>query len=535
MLPQAGTGMNVRVAAQPRRGPWEPAWPWAAGPPPRRRRAFSLAELMIALALLGMGLLVIGGALPIGARYLEESANLATGEAAVNYGLDLMEQSLLLRRAVLDPDNPNADRPRWETGIFRPRNVLNGLPAKDPRFQEKDWEPVIKVRPLPVGYALVPGPNLPQQWQNWPEAQIASWLGSQFHVNDPWKETCPAAGDAAFVRPPLPMSAMVYPPPAGEGGWSRPRDFQQNPYAVPQGCDPTVWARQLALRRVTWVGFYRRVAYEQTSDPQLYELIVFAVRRPSDAHRFPGQTVGGGLLIVAGSSGEKAGDSAWAGGIAADVGAAGEVIARDSVGATGSGGATIGTGDDGVGAEKGGTHTDSGTMGGGTTLAGSYGNVDAVVPVPWLVTFTALPQPSGGFDSEGYYQDNSPALTFRIDASISGLFPVGTLFLPARNDDNPGLLSSGAQSYPTVGFGPPAPTALPLYKVVGRPDDTTVLVENNGFFPRRGENQTPLPGQWPVWVIPPAFAEKSGNVPIFDGKSAILSVGRRYVRLREVP
>lgn len=527
MLPQAGIGMNVRVAAQPRRGPWEPAWPRAAGPPPRRRRAFSLAELMIALALLGMGLLVIGGALPIGARYLEESANLATGEAAVQYGLDLMEQSLVLRGSVLDPDRPGDwSRPKWETGVFVPREETTG------QFN-RVWEPVIKVRPLPVGYALLPGPNPPDPWQNGPESQIMRWFGG-LPPEARFKETCPATGVEAFLRPPLPLSAMVYPPLAGDGGWARPRDFVQSPYAVPQGCDPTVWARKLDTRRVSWIGFYRRVGYGVGSDPRLYEMIVFAVRRPSDAHRFPGQTVGGGLFIVTGSSGEKAGDSAWTGGIDADTGAAGEVIARDSVGATGSGGATIGTGDDGAEAEKGGTHTDSGTMGGGTTLAGSYSNVDVVVPVPWLVTFTALPQPSGGFDSNGYHQNNSPTLTFRIDASITGLFPVGTYFIPARNDDDPGLLSGGTQIDAAVGFGPPAPTALPLYKVVGRPDDTTVLVENNGFFPRKGR-WTPHPVEWPVWVIPPAFAEKSGNVPIFDGKSPILSVGRRYVRLREVP
>jgi len=482
---------------------------------------------MIALALLGLGLLVIGGALPIGARYLEESANLATGEAAVQYGLDLMEQALVLRRQVLDPVNPNWSAPRWETPIFVPRETEGAA--------DYGWEPIIKVRPLPVDYVLFPQ-SLPQDWMNWPEGQIASWLGP---LNDQyrWKETCPAAGDAAFVRPPLPMTALVFPPLADQGPWDRGGNFFDGPYARPLRCDPTVWAQRLGERRVSWVGFYRRVAYGPGSDPRLYELIVFAVRRPTEAHRFPAQTVtrGMGLSVAARGGGNQAGDGASAGRVSMAGDAAAATERRDAVGATDGvvvGGVALRAGGGGADAEKDGLYSDAGTMGGGTTLLGSYNGTDVVTPLPWLVTFTALPQPPLGFDLDGHPLGNSPTLNFRIDSSISGLFPVGTLFLPARNDDEPG---SAPQESQRVGLGPPAPTALPLYKVVGRPDDTTVVVENNGFFPRRGNDQTPLPGQWPVWVIPPAFAEKSGNVPIFDGKSPVLSVGRRYVRLREVP
>lgn len=86
-----------------------------------------------------------------------------------------------------------------------------------------------------------------------------------------------------------------------------------------------------------------------------------------------------------------------------------------------------------------------------------------------------------------------------------------------------------------VGFGPPAPTTLPIYEVVDRPDATTVVVKFNGFYPRKGAD-TPAPGEWPVWVIPPAFEEVDGNNrPVFGKRSPILAVARRYIRLREIP
>ena len=100
------------------------------GPEARAPRpAFSLAEMMIALAILAMGLLVIGAALPIGIRYTRTSVNIATGEAAAEYALDLIEQSVCIPRRIWDP-NVGAGNQNGETGIFVPR--LPGTGVNDP-------------------------------------------------------------------------------------------------------------------------------------------------------------------------------------------------------------------------------------------------------------------------------------------------------------------------------------------------------------------------------------------------------------------
>src|SRR5512140_928880 len=63
-------------------------------------RGFSLAELMIALGVLAMGLLVIGAALPVGIQYSRDTINQATGQAAVSYALDLIEAHIAIERSV---------------------------------------------------------------------------------------------------------------------------------------------------------------------------------------------------------------------------------------------------------------------------------------------------------------------------------------------------------------------------------------------------------------------------------------------------
>lgn len=133
---------------------------------------------------------------------------------------------------------------------------------------------------------------------------------------------------------------------------------------------------------------------------------------------------------------------------------------------------------------------------------------------------------------------NAPAtLTFYCRPERSGLFPVGTIFIPARNDHRPDRIR-----FPNlpVGFGPPASTALPIYEVTERPDDSTIIVKFNGYYPMKGiPNQTqlgtPLAGEWPVWVVPPAFTEYQGGAPVAPDQCQIVAVARRYIRLREVP
>jgi hypothetical protein len=106
------------------------------------------------------------------------------------------------------------------------------------------------------------------------------------------------------------------------------------------------------------------------------------------------------------------------------------------------------------------------------------------------------------------------------------------MFVPAVNDHLP----SNNPLLRRAGFVPHAPDALPIYEVVERPDDTTVIVKNNGFYPwvAGGLNAQ----AWPVWVIPPAFREREppnmGGQPVYERRSPILAVARRYIRLREI-
>jgi hypothetical protein len=175
---------------------------------------------------------------------------------------------------------------------------------------------------------------------------------------------------------------------------------------------------------------------------------------------------------------------------------------------------------------------------------GLFLGVDTPVPVPWLVVFAdPLPAPSNSlpfFDPYGfpiYAGGAAPAtITFFCTPLVGSLLPVGSIFIPARNDvapSNPALVGATP-----VNFGPWAPTTLPIYEVVQRPNDTTVIVKFNGYYPRGGLGGltgTPKPTEWPVWVIPPAYEEGTSTNPVFPDKSPILAVARRYVRLREVP
>ena len=75
----------------------------------------------------------------------------------------------------------------------------------------------------------------------------------------------------------------------------------------------------------------------------------------------------------------------------------------------------------------------------------------------------------------------------------------------------------------------------PIYDVVERPDDTTVIVRNNGFYPWVASGNPSHTQAWPVWVIPPAFVERdSTGQPVYERTSPILKVIRRTVTLREI-
>lgn len=504
----------------------------------RRARSpagFSLAEMMIALAILGMGLLVIGAALPIGIRYTRASVNKATGEAAAEYALDVIEQNVCLRNTIL-----KAGVLKCEPGLFQPRNTGGEF--------EANYEPVIKVRPLHVrGIDARPGSAFYGQQANVTlaptEHSIRYWL-------PPNVDTTEADADASFgnltgpwMRWALPSVATVYPPITSDepfdlnsfvstvnGKYER-REVR-SPWSVPAGSE-TLKALD---RRIVWTAFYRRVSYAAGSDPALYEFIVVVLRVPGAGYRFPVQEPNDGGLSDSDGPGTSVGN-----------GENGEM----TVTGIGSLGPNGGYGSASAGASSG------GRPGGDGNAVGGASDIETAAPIPWLVCFQSLPTPPGGstaFNVDGYPLDafnnvvtvgspNAPAtLTFRCLARRSGLFPVGSIFIPARNDDTPDMIVP--QTIPPegrVGFGPPAPTALPIYEVTERPDDYTVIVKFNGYYPMMGtpgsgaNPHTPPGNEWPVWVIPPAFNEYEGNQPVAPDQCQIVAVARRYMRLREVP
>lgn len=515
----------------------------------RRARSpagFSLAEMMIALAILGMGLLVIGAALPIGIRYTRASVNKATGEAAVEYALDVIEQNVCLRGNILDR---SAMPPTLisEPGLFQPRSPTTGLP--DPTY-----EPVIKVRPLYVrAINAAPGTGFGQQEPDLPTRRVRTeqvaynWLLGILGSFDT-REVDPSGGNLdPWMRWALPSVATVYPPISSDepfdlnrfintvNGKYEPREVR-SPWSVPAGSE-TLKALD---RRIVWTAFYRRVSYEPGSDPALYEFVVVALRVPGAGYRFPMQDPNDGGVSIDGDEGPG------------------------TTGGNGENGEMTVTGQGNLGPSGGyGSAATGGSSGGhfggdGNSVGGASGD-ETGAPVPWLVSFDGnvyqpLPVPPQGFDPATGYpvgadgkimtvgSPNAPAsLTFRCTAQRSGLFPVGAIFIPARNDYRPFGVSMPQYR---VGFGPPAPTALPIYEVTERPDDTTVIVKFNGYYPMQGTPgqtalNTPPAGQWPVWVIPPAFAEYEGTFPnqqpVAPDQCQIVAVARRYMRLREVP
>lgn len=494
----------------------------------RRARSpagFSLAEMMIALAILGMGLLVIGAALPIGIRYTRASVNKATGEAAAEYALDVIEQNVCLRKTILKVGGL-----KCEPVLFQPRNTSGEFDA--------NHEPLIKVRPLHVrAIDSNPASQFFGQQELAPariraEEVVYRWMLSNSFVPTEL-ELDPGGVGVPWMRWALPSVATVYPPVSSDSVF-HPSSFFAGPYAArPVTAPPNGSETLKALdRRIVWTAFYRRVSYEPGSDPALYEFIAVALRLPGAGYRFPVQEPNDGGVSDSDGPGTSVGN-----------GENGEM----TVTGQGNLGPSGGYGSASAGASSG------GRPGGDGNAVGGASGIETAAPIAWLVSFYNLPNPPGGtaaFDRDtGYPLDannnvitvgspNAPAtLTFRCPARRSGLFPVGSIFIPARNDADPDI---GIPPDRRVGFGPPAPTALPVYEVTERPDDTTVIVKFNGYYPMQGTPgqtvlNTPPAGQWPVWVIPPAFAEYENDQPVAPDQCQIVAVARRYMRLREVP
>ena len=520
-------------------------WTRAAGP---RVPAFSLAELMIALGVLAMGLLVIGAALPVGVRYTRHTLNAATGESAAQYALDLIESSVALNDNVVVEVSAGHYLLTKFPGLFYPRGDGQEYDAYgtalDPHKTigrlRPDHEPVIKVHALLTEniYTDVRGGGVVNgQVGTWllvptaPERVIENWFQDRRFMFNQFRTpvgftsteyeydtlthamTIDNYRVGHWLKPALPSTAVVYPPIAPDSPFDpnmflgdmanfsqympRPVRIPQTP-PVPNDKAETV---RVAERRTVWVAFYRRVSYQPGSDPYLYEFIVVALRVPGDKYRFS-QQVPGDLV--------------------------------------------------------------------GPPAADAY---SFVAPVPWLKYFVRLPdlpptqpfpnyqpvQPPGNQLPYPYVLQPgfkpSPTLRFVADAELGTMLPKGNIFIPAVNDYLPTQLQpfSNNTAIQLAGLIPSAPDTLPVYEVLDRslrPDGNyDIIVRNDGFYPRvivPGFPFNPAGGAngdarfWPVWVIPPAFDTRTSPPtgvpqPFYPDQANILAVERRFVRLRVIP
>jgi len=470
--------------------------------PAQATGGFSLAELMIALVILGLGLLFIAAALPIGVDYARETVDLAAGEAAAQYALEQIEMRIRTSIPVVSKD-PNKAKVRLDA-VVRPRRNL--IPQDYPF--DPTGEPFLKVRPLIGGNITVAGQQPRDRLRHVPDTgealirtivpAVMARAGIPLDAQTAfWHVDFAATSEySLYQNPMLPATLRVYPPIVSDRDYAhRQPDWffasRNNMYEPWPVLDPNTGGFETlkaAGRRLVWTAFYRRVAYDRRdaqgrtvlSDPLLYEFIVFVCRRPSEGHYFARQNP------------------------ATPVQAPRALGLRDSF------------------------------------PQGDTSGPDRIAPEPWLVAFRKLPtlrpnlhyRPSGDRPLVFGFQDQAN-LTFECDPNVGRLLPVGSYIIPAVNDD---LARNGPPppGQRKVGFVPHAVDTLPIYKVVQRPDNRTVVVENNGFYPWLGSGASAE--TFLCWVIPPAHTQRDGSgQPIFEKRSPIVSVARRTIRLPEIP
>ncbi|MCG3126406.1 MAG: hypothetical protein CHACPFDD_01241 [Phycisphaerae bacterium] len=437
--------------------------------------AFSLVEMMIALLILGFGLLVVGASLPIGLEYSRKSADLAVGEAAAEYGLDVIAGSARLSPDVL------------RDSFFRPRSTDkdgDGFVDLEPNI-----EPLIKVRPF-VGTNVDATPDAAYAreyrdldsegiigiWVTGNVLQFAAVMGNSY-------------SSAARVFPPIsPAPIPPYRPFTTDDFFAAP--YQPRP--VINGQQNPVGAETIKIRERTigWTAFYRRVSYTANSDDALYEVISIATRRPSANHRYARQDHSPSKVATALVQPTP---YLW-------------------------------------------------------NAAGSYtkgqSGPDRVNAEPWLVVFQTLPPlpvppaqlvgpdrtlPVGAIDSR--------TLEFTASYEVAQLLPPGSIFIPAVND------AANSANGGLRGFVPHSPDTLPIYEVVDRQAGVgtsapwVISVKNNGLYPWVAPDPTAptAAAQWPVWVIPPAVRADGSRTHVFDNKSPIIGIARRFVRFPEIP
>ena len=504
----------------------------------RRRSAFSLAELMIAVMLLGLGLLFIAAALPVGIDYTRRNLDAGDAQAAGQEALTLLRSRVRTSQNLVAPGVPVVTYHRADQ-IVRPRNADGTA--------DNLYEPLIKVRPLVMANVLAeqddnrqPGTAVLDPTEvlitAWYLAQGLATTSKEVDPPNPRLGLNPAPRfvltgplhaplrdvPLAPIRPTERVFPFVRPLAADQ---IDPRILVRDPrrmigYRPP---DDSEWQAVLE-RRIAWTAFYRRVSYRRDpgrdgqfftpddvlqSDPLRYEFIVVVTRRPTPRHRFAVQRFDRNNI-------------------------------RDF-------------------------REPEAAAPGAFVANGPYGSA-TVAPVPWLVVLTKIePELKRRQDYDFYippapgpqlrqrvaeryltdsFRDTPPArLTFRCKPQVGQLLPPGSILIPARNDWAPNLLNAGA-GFPgqppraDYGFVPGAPDALPIYRVIERPDLRTLVVENNGYYPwnRLDRWNEQVAAGMPFWVIPPAFVSRDANgQPIFEQTSPILAVVRQVVTLPELP
>ena len=207
-----------------------------------KQHGFSLAELMIAIVILGLGLLFIAAALPVGIEYSRRNVERAEAEAA---GLAAMERILL----AMDARDSRDYRP-----IFRPQVVGAAQP-------DDDYEPVIKVRPFTMTnlqartFGAASSGQVGFQKLDLPEATIAGYLGRS--SVGPLSPTAlfPTVGpDNEYnlaMTPLLPAVERFYPVVPNVD-----RRTPQFPLSVLQEAPELLDAQQNLGQRISWTAFY---------------------------------------------------------------------------------------------------------------------------------------------------------------------------------------------------------------------------------------------------------------------------------------
>jgi len=477
---------------------------------------------MIALIILGLGLLFIAAALPVGLDYTRQTVDRATGEAAAQHALKQLELNLRTAKDLYDPDLGRLTPPviRRLDNIHRPRNYAPpqiGQPLGTYPLNELH-EPLFKVRPLTTGNLRAgPADGATREIADNVEATITNYLralGLTIPAAPLETDLDLGSGLSLAENPVLPALARVYPPVAPATVFSVEAFFGDQ-VQYPQydarfrklEYEVLEREREKALdRRVGWTAFYRRVSYrlvdpdsppnidgdEYLEAPLTYELIVVVTRRPTVNHRFPRQRLNLALADFEQPAALSPADPP----------------PDDHLPALGYG---FGT--------------------------------DRLAPTPWLVIFDrnatdALPlctREYAGVDRTLTAGTDPATLTFRCTREVGALLPVGSIFLPAWNDARYLSILMGMDAR-VSGFVPHAPEALPIYTVVERPDETTVVVENNGYYPWVASGDPQDTQAWPVWIIPPPFVERDASgQPIYERTSPIVAVVRRTVTLHEMP